>query len=364
MPEVYRDLLTCVVCDKGGDSIKKCAKCFSVSYCGRECQMADWARHKRLCDPVMVKDLGEKGRGLVASRDFKIGDLIMIDKAVVTSSAQVDLYPLDVKDCGVNISRQLLQLPEDIRAEYFKLRPSKVVFKKFKDPPYGSIPIPAASKLALAIFLNNRIGNKIYLSLSLINHSCDPNAGWQNTDESYDYEELRARRDIWKGEEITSSYLTNFEALTNNKEKRQEKLQDWGFDCNCEHCENFEEENYASLKREIEKLLPSKKPPTTLAGWKSLANSHGRLVDAILTISEKPSPDFYFEFKTLASFGQLARTPNLVDKGMKLFLESVDIGQFSFHKKEYETHEKKLLNWKRNLRSRRVPDMAEITTFL
>ena len=85
MPEIYRDHLTCVKCDKKEDGIKKCAKCFSVSYCGRECQVADWARHKRHCDPVMIKDCGEKGRGLVASKDFKIGDLIMKDKAVVLS---------------------------------------------------------------------------------------------------------------------------------------------------------------------------------------------------------------------------------------------------------------------------------------
>jgi len=365
MPELYRDLLTCVVCDKGGDCIKQCAKCFSVAYCGRECQVGDWARHKRLCVPVMVKDFGEKGRGLVASRDFKIGDIIMKDKAVVTSSAEVDMYPPDVMDCGNNISWQLLQLPDDIRAEYFQLSPSKLVFNKFEDPLFKSIPIPAVSKLAVAIFLNNRIGNKIYLSLSLINHSCDPNAGWQNTDESYENEELRATRDIKKGEEITSSYLSNFEALTNNKVKRQEKLQSsWSFVCKCEKCEDCEDESFASLKREIEKLLPSKRPPTNLAGWKSHAKSHERLVDAILTILGKPSPDFYFDFKTLASFGQLARNPNLVDKGMKLFLESVDIGQFSFHKKEYETHKKKLLNWKRNLSSRKSPDMDEVTTFL
>ena len=91
MPKIFRDLLACVVCDKGGDRIKKCAKCVSVSYCGRECQVADWTRHKRLCVPVMVKDFGEKGRGLVASKDFKIGDLIMKDKAVVESTAEISM---------------------------------------------------------------------------------------------------------------------------------------------------------------------------------------------------------------------------------------------------------------------------------
>ena len=83
VPEVYRDLLTCVVCDKGGVRMNKCAKYFSVSYWGQECQVGDWARNKRLCDSVMVKVFEEKGIGLVASRDFKIGDLILTDNAVV-----------------------------------------------------------------------------------------------------------------------------------------------------------------------------------------------------------------------------------------------------------------------------------------
>ena len=32
----------------------------------------------------MVKEMGEKGRGLVASRDFKVGDLIFKDKSVAS----------------------------------------------------------------------------------------------------------------------------------------------------------------------------------------------------------------------------------------------------------------------------------------
>ena len=82
MPEIYRDLLRCVRCDQGGDTIKKCAKCLSVSYCGRE--STTWPRHKRLCLPVMVKEMGEKGRGLVASSDFKVGDHIFKDKSVAS----------------------------------------------------------------------------------------------------------------------------------------------------------------------------------------------------------------------------------------------------------------------------------------
>ena len=128
MPEVYRDLLTCVVCDKGGDSIKKCAKCFSVSYCGRECQAADWARHKRLCDPVMVKDFGEKGRGLVASKNFKAKDLIFKDISVTSVPVIIDdLTPIYVDKCGKEVYAQISKLSDADKKDFFELSGSPVI---------------------------------------------------------------------------------------------------------------------------------------------------------------------------------------------------------------------------------------------
>ncbi|KAI0696336.1 hypothetical protein BC835DRAFT_1414308 [Cytidiella melzeri] len=37
----------CVVC--GGDTASRCSQCQSVSYCGKECQRADWPSHKGMC---------------------------------------------------------------------------------------------------------------------------------------------------------------------------------------------------------------------------------------------------------------------------------------------------------------------------
>ena len=203
MPEIYRDLLSCVVCDKaGGGKIKKCANCFSVSYCGRECQAVDWPRHKRLCDPVMVKDLGEKGKGLVASKDFEIGDLIMKDRAVVESTADISMDIRNLEQYGVKILQQLWQQPVETIRSFFELKANNVVLNKFANN--SELP-----KQAVAIFLNNRIGDRVYLKLSRINHSCDPNAAWQNIDESFEEEELRAVSNIMAGDEILCNYLSS-----------------------------------------------------------------------------------------------------------------------------------------------------------
>ena len=88
MPERLRDLSKCVKCGEAG--AKQCSKCHAVSYCSKECQVADWTRHRRLCVPLAIKEMGDKGRGLVATRDFKMGDLIVKDKAVAFLRDDID----------------------------------------------------------------------------------------------------------------------------------------------------------------------------------------------------------------------------------------------------------------------------------
>ena len=68
--------------------------------------MANWNRHKPNCIPVMVKEYGEKGRGLVAARDFKIGEQILIDKAMVSIN--------DIKGYRLNLDAERLRINQKI----------------------------------------------------------------------------------------------------------------------------------------------------------------------------------------------------------------------------------------------------------
>jgi hypothetical protein len=45
------DLDKCGKCGREGE-LKKCARCLSVAYCGRECQTAHWPTHKVHCKKV------------------------------------------------------------------------------------------------------------------------------------------------------------------------------------------------------------------------------------------------------------------------------------------------------------------------
>jgi len=39
----------CVYCGSVADTLKRCARCRKVAYCGRMCQQADWPQHKHVC---------------------------------------------------------------------------------------------------------------------------------------------------------------------------------------------------------------------------------------------------------------------------------------------------------------------------
>ena len=330
--------------------------------------MADWARHKRLCDPVMIKDFGEKGRGLVASRDFKIGDLIMKDKPVILSKIKnEDLNKKDICTflcLGEEIMVQIRQQTDKIKGDFLKLYPSIRILKLLDFLDTDKV-LPGPLKQAVAIFINNRIGGKIYLKLSLINHSCDPNVAWWFIDENERSQELRAHKDIKMGEEITASYISSFDILIENKQQRQAKLNNWMFDCKCPKCEGPEDASLDTLKKEIKSLLkPETKIPSSRSPavkWKNGAKHQEKLVDAILTITKKPTAAFFYQFQVLASIGHMARNPRLVDKGMKLFKECVD--KENVKRKDYENQEEKLNDWRQNFRSKTVPGPFEIIAF-
>ncbi len=70
----------------------------------------------------------------------------------------------------------------------------------------------------------------IWLTASLVNHACKPNAYRSFIGDAMI---LRATREINEGEEITIDYVNA--AMLSVKE-RKEKMKSWGFECQCELC--------------------------------------------------------------------------------------------------------------------------------
>ena len=122
----------------------------------------------------MLKDVGVKGRGLVASKEFKKGDLILTDKTVVS-------YEADDIDYGSRRQfEELMKLVDsldvDDRKNFFSLEPNKLDLERI--PRYLFTPGEKEYVDAFCIYKNNNICGDVCLTLSLLNHSCDPNSMW------------------------------------------------------------------------------------------------------------------------------------------------------------------------------------------
>ena len=97
-----------------------CINCHAITYCGRECQAADWERHEWNCVPVMVTEFPGKGRGLVAATDIKKGDLIFKDKPVIKLVVNAMEQFVD-PHFMTSLKEQIESLPTEAKSQYFKL---------------------------------------------------------------------------------------------------------------------------------------------------------------------------------------------------------------------------------------------------
>ena len=114
--------------------------------------------------PVIVKEMGGKGRGLVATKDMEMGTLIVKEKAVV----KVRVQAMGDEAFGREIERQVSNLSKEEQEEFSKLTKNK---KTMLDPL-----VPEKYKDVIAIYENNRILSTesklcVFNTVSLLNHS-------------------------------------------------------------------------------------------------------------------------------------------------------------------------------------------------
>merc|ERR1711923_644903 len=119
MPEKIRKKFICVVCDESPAKFQ-CGKCHSVDYCSKQCQKKDWSRHKELCAPAVFVELDHIGRGLVATKNIKKGELIFRAKASINIHQPLGF---DSKEFDI---RGFMNSKEE-RDQFYKL-------PKFEDP--------------------------------------------------------------------------------------------------------------------------------------------------------------------------------------------------------------------------------------
>ena len=149
-----------------------------------------------------IKDFASKGKGLVALRKINSGELILCERASLV---------LQLKDVNnENVTNAFNQLPSEKQTKFLQLTSNK----KGCDEPKKC-----------DIFLNNAININydvfgVFLDISRVNHSCDPNSAWGTTQQQ-DTLELRAIRDIKEDEEICVDYIGDKSFLMPTAERKR-----------------------------------------------------------------------------------------------------------------------------------------------
>ncbi|CAK9088940.1 unnamed protein product [Durusdinium trenchii] len=223
-----------------------------------------------------LQDLGPKGRGLVAGKDFRCGEVLFREKGFRAKSPEhLALEVLASAEARAQVSHlhtgplchlegHAGTLPHGVSEEEWFDAYSKVRFNSFELNGCCFLPI-----------------------MALFNHSCAPNAAITQLpphEECHTAMVVVAEQGIARGTEIVYSYNSDclFVPL---RERRKRLLSNWGFLCKCSRCQVEEE---AGLEDDEEE--PPEMPQ--LLSWEEVDLKNVNLFQARHEICILPSGRF------------------------------------------------------------------------
>ncbi|KAF8195503.1 hypothetical protein BJ912DRAFT_957233 [Pholiota molesta] len=172
-----------------------------------------------------VVDLPGKGKGAIAARDIKQGEVILREKPLFVVPLRINTSPAAL------IAAQLAALSPAERATFHNL--SYVNFPEHLDPH------DSPDEVALAIFQTNAVSAGqnvgIFPRMARLNHGCSSafNVVYTWREEGGGYLIVHALKSIPKGRELLTTY-------TDSKRPRHERRaylsQQYGFHCTCDVC--------------------------------------------------------------------------------------------------------------------------------
>ena len=372
MPEFYIQPVTnrqeCYTCHKvvtGKQKLSKCSICHAITYCSKECQVKDFKRHNWNCVPVMVTEIPGKGRGLVASKDIKKGELVFNDKPVIEVN-------------GASEVESLMEKIENLPSE------AKLQFNLLKGFGGESLESLIAQKGNFGAIFEITVNNSrivddqnkafsLYLNLALLNHSCAPNAYVgklyeKDRNGNPNWIEIRANKDISKGEEVTFCYFGDLNRhCCSNQARKAHVKKEYGFDCHCQVCSAGLVTDQENIAMELFDHLQAFDRDHYRKGISEWARDAEQLDKFNNLNQEFQLGNLDMKCRSiisLAKTAQLARNKDLVRKGlnmMKTFADDVKMKQIGL---AYEKLEKDLAQWSNNLKCKKIPKRKEIDFFL
>ncbi|ETS87963.1 hypothetical protein PFICI_01791 [Pestalotiopsis fici W106-1] len=228
LPDTPTLHLTCSYCLRIDVDVKACTGCQGAYYCSKPCQRADWAlAHKRECKAFKkVRAEGGHGRLLPTPVRALMQMLVRPDLATARTELGKLVEGWDRNDAPEDYDDMKLQAMAALKYLELEMTPARL-----------------GEALAVLFMLKINSFNRkdedvgdtgifLHPALSMINHSCLPNAFVQ-----FDGRQaiLRANKAIKEGEIVDISYID----CNLHKSNRIKALKErWRFDCLCSRCEN------------------------------------------------------------------------------------------------------------------------------
>ena len=378
MPETLTDRNRCHKCDKTGrrkkDKLSKCGRCEAITYCSRECQVEDWPRHKDNCVPVMIAEVGEKG--LVAARDIKMGEQILIDSAVISVKRSEYRGGVMTRKFARSFRDQIQALPKEKATQFHNLKSLDFVTFPERD-------LKTARKENclgdLKIFLSNRIEiaqeDVLFFVLSLINHSCSPNVEEcplpreSEDQEKVELYELRAVKDISKGEELTICY-SDFATKAPKQPRLIYLKEKFGFNCKCCVCcvdtddqDRILEKRLSLAAESFLLLCSANKYDKSLDEWRRVAVKEALMLALSQKLHIGTEKMKIGNCAPAAVAAQMARDSVLLAKAMDTWKELVTKTGFESLKVEFEEMKGRVTKWAPQFDSKKQPKKEEIDAF-
>jgi len=374
MPEDLTDRKCCHKCLKtvtGKMKLSKCSRCHSITYCGQECQKKDWPRHREFCIPLMVAEIPDRGIGLVASKNFKMGELIFKESAMISLRANSpEGRHIVTLEMALALKEQLKNLSKEQKSKFYQLPPKK---EFVCNPHLVEIGHRAnCFKELMIMYSNCKYNNNndrltLQINSAFMRHSCTPNTTLYGSFEAGTHLEVRAVKDISKGEEVTYCYITEVN-FTSQIEMKKYLTESFGFDCNCPVCSG-KVSNQDEIRSELEKIMNTlpqlihKQTQRNMKNWRVNVSSLERVVDLTQQLH---IGDVFSRGQILVDIvaaAQLAREPVLLEKALVTLKDLVASWGFDGRFKELEKLKMKVQYWSRDFKSRKPPSKEEVDCF-
>ncbi|XP_043860494.1 histone-lysine N-methyltransferase SMYD3 isoform X1 [Dromiciops gliroides] len=276
--------IVCERCLCRKEKLLRCSQCKVARYCGSECQKQAWQDHKRECKCLRSSE-----------PKFPPDSVRLLGKVVFKllrepSCASEQLYSFF--DLESNIKNLSEEKKEGLRhlAVTLQLYLKVEIQDASQLPPAFDIFESFAKVICNGFTISNgemqEVGVGLYPSMSLLNHSCDPNCAIVFEGPRLF---LRAVRNIQLGEELTICYL---DVLAPSAERQKQLREQYCFDCDCPLCKTQskdadmlagEEQAWKEVQGslgKVEDLQSQEKWEQVLAICQTLINNYGdRLPD-------------------------------------------------------------------------------------